>query len=76
MQSPPLPKATLRERGLICPNRCGDCYNCAMEVSEYRQLIQEMLTAYSEIKAANAEEVEAELVFDLLRDRYQVVHTG
>ncbi len=45
------------------------------KVDEYRQLVQGILTEYSEIKAAN-EEVEAELIFDLLRDRYQVVHTG
>jgi XisI protein len=44
-------------------------------INEYRQLVQDLLTEYSEIKATN-EEVEAELVFDLLRDRYQVVHTG
>jgi XisI protein len=44
-------------------------------VDKYRHLIQDILTEYSEIKAAN-EEVEAELVFDLLRDRYQVVHAG
>jgi XisI protein len=44
-------------------------------INEYRHLVQDLLTEYSEIKATN-EEVEAELVFDLLRDRYQVVHTG
>lgn len=36
------------------------------KVEKYRQLIQELLTAYSEIKAAN-EEVEAELIFDQQR---------
>ncbi|WP_416212668.1 element excision factor XisI family protein [Nostoc sp. DedQUE04] len=33
------------------------------KVEEYRQLIQELLLAYSEIKASN-EEVEAEVIFD------------
>jgi XisI protein len=33
------------------------------KVEEYRQLIQEILLAYSEIKASN-EEVEAEVIFD------------
>lgn len=33
------------------------------KVEQYRQLIQELLLAYSEIKASN-EEVEAEVIFD------------
>jgi hypothetical protein len=45
------------------------------KVDEYRKLIQELLIAYSEIKSSN-EEVEPEIVFDLQRDRYQVVHVG
>lgn len=45
------------------------------EVDRYRQLVQELLKAYSEIKASN-EAVEAEAIFDLERDRYQVVHVG
>jgi hypothetical protein len=45
------------------------------KVDEYRQIVQDILTEYSQIKAAN-EEVEAELIFDLVRDRYQVVHVG
>lgn len=45
------------------------------EVERYRQLVQELLKAYSEIKASN-EAVEAEAIFDLERDRYQVVHVG
>ncbi|MCG5062022.1 MAG: XisI protein [Limnoraphis sp. WC205] len=45
------------------------------KVEQYRQLVQELLQAYSEIKASN-EEVEAEIIFDTLRDRYQVVHVG
>ncbi len=45
------------------------------KIDEYRQIVQDILTEYSQIKAAN-EEVEAELIFDLVRDRYQVVHVG
>ncbi|NET37537.1 MAG: XisI protein [Cyanothece sp. SIO1E1] len=44
-------------------------------VEHYRQLVQELLKSYSEIKASN-EEVEAEAIFDVERDRYQVVHVG
>ncbi|MEO0377903.1 MAG: XisI protein [Cyanobacteria bacterium P01_A01_bin.17] len=44
-------------------------------VDHYRQLVQELLQAYSEIRANN-EEVEAEAIFDTQRDRYQVVHVG
>ncbi len=45
------------------------------KLAQYRQFIQNLLQEYSEIKASN-EEVEAELVFDHERDRYQVVHVG
>jgi len=45
------------------------------KVDHYRQLVQELLQAYSEIKASN-ESVEAEAIFDPMRDRYQVVHVG
>jgi XisI protein len=45
------------------------------KVEQYRQLIQELLQAYSEIKGSN-DEVEAELVFDTERDRYQLVNAG
>lgn len=45
------------------------------KIEQHRQLIQELLLAYSEIKASN-EEVEAEVIFDRERDRYQVVHAG
>jgi XisI protein len=45
------------------------------KVDEYRQIVRDILTEYSQIKAAN-EDVEAELIFDLVRDRYQVVHVG
>lgn len=44
-------------------------------VDNYRQILQKLLTSYSEIKASN-EEVEAETIFDLAQDRYQVVHVG
>ncbi len=45
------------------------------KVEQYRQIIKELLQAYSEIKASN-EEVEAEVIFDQERDRYQLVHAG
>jgi len=44
-------------------------------VDRYRQLVQDLLQAYSELKASN-EAVEAEAIFDVERDRYQVVHIG
>ncbi|MBD1998093.1 XisI protein [Leptolyngbya sp. FACHB-541] len=44
-------------------------------VEQYRQLVQTLLLEYSNIKANN-EEVEAEAIFDVERDRYQVVHVG
>ena len=44
-------------------------------VEEYRQLVQKLLKDYSQIKASN-EGVEAETIFDLVQDRYQVVHVG
>ena len=37
------------------------------KTDEYRQIIRDILTEYSQIKSAN-EEVEAELIFDLERD--------
>ena len=45
------------------------------KIDKYQRIGRELLTEYSKIKAAN-EEVEAELIFDLERDRYQVVHVG
>lgn len=45
------------------------------KVEQNRQIIQELLQAYGNIKANN-EEVEAEILFDMGRDRYQVVHVG
>lgn len=45
------------------------------DVNCYRQLVHELLQEYSNI-VANHETVEAEAIFDLQRDRYQVVHVG
>ncbi|WP_035990414.1 XisI protein [Leptolyngbya sp. KIOST-1] len=45
------------------------------DVNHYRQLVQELLQEYSNIRANN-EAVDAEAIFDLQRDRYQVVHVG
>ncbi len=45
------------------------------KTDEYGQIVRDILTEYSQIKAAN-EEVEAELIFDLVRNRYQLVHVG
>jgi hypothetical protein len=45
------------------------------KVEQYRQIIQELLQAYSQIKSSN-EEVEAEVIFDCDRNRYQLVHAG
>lgn len=45
------------------------------KIEKYRQIVQELLQEYSNIKASN-EEVEAEVIFDEVRDRYQVVHVG
>jgi hypothetical protein len=45
------------------------------KIDEYRQIVRDILTEFSQIKAAN-EEVEPELIFDLERDRYQLVHVG
>lgn len=45
------------------------------KVTQYRQLVQEILEEYSNIRANN-EEVEAEAIFDTQRDRYQVIHVG
>lgn len=45
------------------------------KIEKYGQIVRDILTEYSQIKAAN-EEVEAELIFDLIRNRYQLVHVG
>jgi galactokinase/mevalonate kinase-like predicted kinase len=45
------------------------------KTDEYGQIVRDILTEYSQIKAAN-EDVEPELIFDLVRNRYQLVHVG
>ena len=45
------------------------------KVEKYRQLIQEILTAYSQIDFGNPE-LESELILDLVRDRYQLMYIG
>ncbi len=45
------------------------------KIDRYRQLIQDLLQAYSEINFGN-EDLETEVIFDTVRDRYQVVHVG
>ena len=45
------------------------------KTEEYRQLIQEVLTTYSQIDFDNPE-LESELILDLVRDRYQLMHIG
>jgi hypothetical protein len=45
------------------------------KVEHYRQLVQELLTARSEIDFGNPD-LESELILDTTRDRYQLVHVG
>lgn len=45
------------------------------KVAHYRQIIQEILTAHSQIRPAYGE-IEMELLFDLERDRYQLLRSG
>ena len=45
------------------------------KVSNYRQIIQDILTAHSQIQPAYGE-IEMELLFDTARDRYQVLRAG
>ena len=45
------------------------------DVNHYRQLVQDLLADYSKIDFNNPD-LEAELIFDVQRDRYQVVHVG
>ena len=45
------------------------------KVEQYRQLVQELLTAHSTIDFGNPE-LESELILDPIRDRYQLVHVG
>jgi hypothetical protein len=44
-------------------------------VDFYRNLVQELLTDYSNIDLNNPDLV-TEVIFDIQRDRYQVVHVG
>jgi XisI protein len=43
------------------------------KIDQYRQLVQELLTAHSMIDFGNPE---SELILDPIRDRYQLVHVG
>ncbi len=45
------------------------------KLKSYRTYIQELLSAYARPSKLD-DEAETELVFDLERDHYQVVHTG
>jgi hypothetical protein len=45
------------------------------KLSPYRQIIQDILTAHSQIKPVYGE-IEMELLFDITRDRYQVLRAG
>jgi XisI protein len=45
------------------------------KVEHYRQIVQELLTSYSQINFGDPELV-SELILDPIRDRYQVVHVG
>lgn len=45
------------------------------KIDQYRRLIQDILKEHSEFKSSN-EDVEAQLIFDTERDRYQLVHAG
>jgi hypothetical protein len=45
------------------------------KIEEYRQLIQEILTAQSQIDFGNPE-LESELILDAVRDRYQLMYVG
>ncbi len=45
------------------------------KISNYRQIIQDILTAHSQIQPAYGE-IEMGLLFDTVRDRYQVLRAG
>jgi hypothetical protein len=45
------------------------------KVSQYRQIIQEVLLEHSQIQPAYGE-IEMEVVFDKERDRYQILRAG
>lgn len=44
-------------------------------LERYRQIVQQLLLEPSKIKSAYGE-VEAETIFDVERDHYQLVHVG
>ncbi|HSM83650.1 MAG TPA: XisI protein [Nodosilinea sp.] len=44
-------------------------------LEHYRPLVQEILAEYSRVDFSNPE-LKTELIFDIERDRYQVVHVG
>lgn len=45
------------------------------KIDQYRQYIQDVLTEYGQHQPSYGE-IEVELIFDVERDRYQIVHTG
>ncbi len=45
------------------------------KITRYRQIIQEILTAHSQIQPAYGE-IEMQILFDPERDRYQVLRAG
>jgi hypothetical protein len=45
------------------------------KLNHYRQIIQDILTAHGQIKPVYGE-IEMELLFDTVRDRYQVIRAG
>jgi Holliday junction resolvase RusA-like endonuclease len=45
------------------------------KLTQYRQLVQEILQEYSEQKPANGN-IEVETIFDKERDHYQIVNVG
>jgi hypothetical protein len=45
------------------------------KVSSYRQIIQDILTTHGQIQPAYGE-IEMQILFDTLRDRYQVLRAG
>jgi hypothetical protein len=45
------------------------------KLEEYRQIVQELLKTYTDHTFSNPD-LEAELIYDLERDRYQVVYVG
>jgi hypothetical protein len=44
-------------------------------LEHYRQIIQQLLREYSQIRPVNGE-IEVTTAFDLAEDHYQIVHTG